>query len=35
MASRVIALVEHPASEQRRATPAPDDALTLALPDTG
>jgi len=35
MASRVIALVEHPASEQRRPAPAPDDALTLALPDTG
>lgn len=37
MASRVIALVEHPASEQRRSssTPAPDDSLTLALPDTG
>ncbi|HEX6256580.1 MAG TPA: hypothetical protein VFZ70_12310 [Euzebyales bacterium] len=36
MASRVIALVEHPASEQRRPPPAADDEpLTLALPDTG
>jgi hypothetical protein len=36
MASRVVALVEHPASEKRRPpAPAPDDALTLALPDTG
>ena len=35
MASRVIALVEHPASEQRRPAPASDDALTLALPETG
>lgn len=35
MTSRVIALVEHPASEQRRQAPPADDALTLALPDTG
>lgn len=37
MASRVIALVEHPAAERRRSTPTsgPDDALTLALPDAG
>jgi hypothetical protein len=40
MASRVIALVEHPASERRaparsdRATSA-DPALTLTLPETG
>lgn len=37
MASRVVALVEHPASEQRRTPPSADDddALRLALPDTG
>jgi hypothetical protein len=36
MASRVIALVEHPASEQRRPSPpTDDDALRLALPETG
>jgi hypothetical protein len=35
MASRVIALVEHPAREQPRPAREPDDALTLALPDTG
>lgn len=39
MASRVVALVEHPASERRdsaaAAGAARDDPLTLALPDTG
>lgn len=37
MASRVIALVEHPASERRRPSEPTDDddALRLALPDTG
>ncbi|HSJ45034.1 MAG TPA: hypothetical protein VK923_10165 [Euzebyales bacterium] len=35
MANRVVALVEHPASEQRRPSPTPDDALALALPDAG
>jgi hypothetical protein len=35
MASRVIALVEHPARERPRPAREPDDALTLALPDTG
>lgn len=39
MTSRVVALVEHPASERRdgpaAADGAPDDALTLALPDAG
>jgi hypothetical protein len=35
MASRVIALVEHPAREQPRPAREPDDALTLELPDTG
>lgn len=35
MASRVIALVEHPASERPRPAHGSDDALTLALPGTG
>lgn len=38
MTSRVVALVEHPASELRtpsRRGPDPDAALTLTLPETG
>ncbi len=38
MTSRVVALVEHPASEQRAASrraTEPDGALTLTLPDAG
>lgn len=35
MANRVIALVEHPASERRTPRAASDDTLTLALPGTG